>query len=140
MRPQTIDKYEYTLGEYAIPALGQRRLNELTPGICQSLIDSLVARGRPGKDDMTTTAVRVRSILNMVLDRAVIHDAIRDNPMRRTMAPTLKKPVPRAITVTCTGCARQFGAGSRRVRAGPVRPGVLTWQSLSTSCWVREPG
>lgn len=32
MRPQTIDKYEYTLGEYAVPALGRRRLSELTPG------------------------------------------------------------------------------------------------------------
>lgn len=121
MRPQTVDKYEYTLGEYAIPALGQRRLNELTPGTCQSLIDSLVARGRQGKDDMTTTAVRVRSILNMVLDRAVIHDAIRDNPMRRTVAPTLKKPIPRAITVTDVYRLRK--AVRDWVQAGEDRPG-----------------
>jgi integrase len=39
MRTQTIDKYEYQLDRYAVPVLGNRRLNELTPALCQRLIE-----------------------------------------------------------------------------------------------------
>lgn len=121
MKPQTIDKYEEHLGRYAVPLLGKKRLNELTPAICQRLIDSVVARGVSAEKDMTTSAVRVRSVLNMVLDRAVMHDAIRDNPMRKTVAPGLKKPVPRAMTVTDVYRLRQ--AVRHWVEAGKDRPG-----------------
>lgn len=121
MRTQTIDKYEYQLDRYAVPVLGNRRLNELTPALCQRLIDSVVARGKPGENDMATTAVRIRSVLNMVLDRAVIHDAIRDNPMRRTIAPELRAPVPRAMTTTDVYRLRM--AAREWVKAGKDRPG-----------------
>jgi integrase len=121
MRPQTIDKYEYQLDRYAVPVLGSKRLNELTPAMCQRLIDSVVARARSSEKDMATTAVRIRSILNMVLDRAVIHDAIRDNPMRRTIAPDLKTPVPRALTVTDVYRLRKVVR--QWVDAGKGRPG-----------------
>ncbi|MEV0949107.1 tyrosine-type recombinase/integrase [Promicromonospora sp. NPDC050249] len=121
MRTQTIDKYEYQLDRYAVPVLGNRRLNELTPALCQRLIDSVVARGMPGENDMTTTAVRIRSVLNMVLDRAVIHDAIRDNPMRKTITPDLKQPVPRAITATDVYRLRK--AVRKWVEGGKDRPG-----------------
>ncbi|MFJ3403857.1 N-terminal phage integrase SAM-like domain-containing protein [Promicromonospora sp. NPDC090134] len=73
MKPQTIDKYEYQLDRYVAPFLGDKRLDELTPALCQRLINSVVASGTRGDSDMATTAVRVRSILNIVLDRAVIH-------------------------------------------------------------------
>ncbi|GAB4085018.1 tyrosine-type recombinase/integrase [Myceligenerans cantabricum] len=121
MKPQTIDKYEQHLGRYAVPLLGKKRLNELTPAVCQRFIDSIVAGGTSDENDMTNTAVRLRSVLNMVLDRAVIHDAIRDNPMRRTVAPALKKPVPKAMTVTDVYRLRQ--AVRDWVKAGKDRPG-----------------
>ncbi|MFI8528149.1 tyrosine-type recombinase/integrase [Promicromonospora sukumoe] len=121
MKPQTIDKYEYQLDRYVVPFLGKKRLNELTPALCQRLINSVLASGTRGDSDMATTAVRVRSILNLVLDRAVIHDAMRDNPMRRTVAPQLRKPVPRALTVTDVHRLRQ--AARAWVAAGEGRPG-----------------
>ena len=104
IRPQTVDEYERLLGNHVVPRLGRRGLNELTPALCQSFLDGIVklgkSEGRQAKgQEMVVTTLQVRSALCMVLDRAVVHDAIRDNPMRKTIAPERKKPDPKAMTV-----------------------------------------
>jgi integrase len=105
IRPQTVDEYERLLGNHVVPRLGKRRLNELTPALCQAFLDGIVKLGKSTErqakgQEMVTTTLQVRSALCMVLDRAVVHDAIRDNPMRKTIAPARKKPNPKAMTVT----------------------------------------
>ncbi|GAA4687982.1 Phage integrase, N-terminal SAM-like domain [Promicromonospora umidemergens] len=105
IRPQTVDEYERLLGNHVVPTLGKRRLNELTPALCQAFVDGIVKLGKSKErqakgQEMVTTTLQVRSALCMVLDRAVVHDAIRDNPMRKTIAPARKKPNPKAMTVT----------------------------------------
>jgi integrase len=104
IRPQTVDEYERLLGNHVVPRLGKRRLNELTPALCQAFLDGIVKLGKSTErqakgQEMVTTTLQVRSALCMVLDRAVVHDAIRDNPMRKTIAPQRKKPDPKAMTV-----------------------------------------
>ena len=105
IRPQTVDEYERLLGNHVVSTLGKRRLNELTPALCQAFVDGIVKLGKSTErqakgQEMVTTTLQVRSALCMVLDRAVVHDAIRDNPMRKTIAPARKKPNPKAMTVT----------------------------------------
>ncbi|MBO0609364.1 tyrosine-type recombinase/integrase [Myceligenerans salitolerans] len=128
IRPQTIDEYERLLGNHAVPKLGKRRLNELTPAVCQGLLDSIVERGKDGKFDLVTTASQVRSAVNQVLDRAVIHDALRDNPMRKTKAPAPQKPDPKALTVTDVyrlRAAVRAWEEDRRGKPGPKPRGHL---------------
>jgi len=129
IRPQTIDEYERLLGNHVVPKLGKRRLNELTPAVCQGLLDSIIERAKTGKHDLVTTTQQLRSAVNQVLDRAVIHDAMKDNPMRKTQGPVPKKPNPKAMTVTDVYRLRQAvraweedRQGSRgRSRAGTFR-------------------
>ncbi|MBE1874470.1 tyrosine recombinase XerC [Myceligenerans pegani] len=122
IRPQTIDEYERLLGNHAVPRLGKRCLNELTPAVCQGLLDSIVERGKDGKFDLVTTASQVRSAVNQVLDRAVIHDALRDNPMRKTKAPAPRKPDPKALTVTDVYRLRAAVRAWEEVRRGKPGP------------------
>ncbi|WP_454850001.1 tyrosine-type recombinase/integrase [Promicromonospora soli] len=126
--PQSVDEYERVIGNHVVPRLGQRRLNELTPAMCQKFLDTLLKQGKGGKNNMITTTRQARNVVNQVLDRAVIHDALRDNPMRKTIAPSKEKPQPKAITALDIGRLRMVVRGweeSREGRSGPKPTGHL---------------
>ncbi|GAB3088527.1 tyrosine-type recombinase/integrase [Isoptericola nanjingensis] len=127
--PQTVDEYERVLGNHVVPHLGKRRLNELTPAACQQWLDGVLARGRAGgKHDMLATAIQARAALVAVLDRAVIHDALRDNPARKTIAPAKKRPEPvamSALDVARLRRATRDWQASRQSQPGPKPTGHL---------------
>lgn len=99
-RPQTIDEYERLLGTLMVPKLGRLRLDELTTARCQAWIDGIIEAGRKGPNDMVVTAAQARMAFKAVLDRAIVHDALRSNPMDKTTTPPRKQPNPAALTVT----------------------------------------
>lgn len=98
IRPQTLDEYERLLGNHLVPQLGRLRLNQLTPAVCQNWVNGIVEAGRSGTTDMVTTANQAAGVFRKVLDRAVQHDALRDNPMRKVTLPRRRTPVPHALT------------------------------------------
>ncbi|GAB4086405.1 hypothetical protein GCM10028784_30350 [Myceligenerans cantabricum] len=122
VRPQTVDEYERNLGRHVVPHLGKRRLRELTPAIIQAWIDGMIERGKDGPHDMVTTTAATRGNLISVLDRAVVHDALRDNPARKTQAPSKKRPEPKAMTVFGIGRLRAAVRSWERSREGQPGP------------------
>lgn len=121
--PQTVDEYERLLGNHVVPRLGKRRLNELTPAVCQGWLDGILERGRAGgKHDMLATAIQARSAFVAVMDRAVVHDAVRDNPVRKTLAPSKKKPEPRSMTAIDVHRLRMAVRDWEEVRKGQPGP------------------
>ncbi|KAE8763426.1 tyrosine-type recombinase/integrase [Georgenia thermotolerans] len=99
-RPQTVDEYERLLGTHLIPKLSKYRLNELTTAVCQDWVNSIIEAGKSGPHDMVVTAAQARGAFKAVLDRAIVHDALRYNPMDKTTTPKRKVPDPKAMTVT----------------------------------------
>ncbi|GAB2493144.1 hypothetical protein GCM10027063_36010 [Promicromonospora xylanilytica] len=76
-------------------------------------------------------------MVNQVLDRAVVHDALRDNPMRKTIAPSKEKPQPKAITALDIGRRMRYGlwrSGSWFVH--PRRPEATVLRRHQKSGWV----
>ncbi|TRW44123.1 tyrosine-type recombinase/integrase [Georgenia yuyongxinii] len=98
-RPQTVDEYERLLGTHLIPKLSKYRLNELTTAVCQDWVNSIIEAGRSGPYDMVVTAAQARGAFKAVLDRAIVHDALRYNPVDKTSTPKRKAPDPKAMTV-----------------------------------------
>lgn len=128
VRPQTVDEYERNLGLHIVPHLGKLRLRELTPAIVQRWIDGMIERAKDGPNDMVTTTIATRGNLIKVLDRAVVHDALRDNPARKTQAPTRVRPEPTAMTVLDVGRLRaavRSWENSRLGQPGPRPTGNL---------------
>ncbi|MFD1507112.1 hypothetical protein FE374_03220 [Georgenia yuyongxinii] len=97
--PQTVDEYERLLANHLVPQLGKLRLNELTPAVCQDWINALIQKGKSGPNDLVVTATQVRGAFRQVLDRAIVHDAMRYNPADKTTTPHRRKPDPKAMTV-----------------------------------------
>ncbi|WP_448071121.1 tyrosine-type recombinase/integrase [Georgenia yuyongxinii] len=97
--PQTVDEYERLLANHLVPHLGKLRLNELTPAVCQDWINALIQKGKSGPNDLVVTAAQVRGAFRQVLDRAIVHDAMRYNPADKTTTPNRRKPDPNAMTV-----------------------------------------
>ncbi|WP_125776189.1 tyrosine-type recombinase/integrase [Antribacter gilvus] len=128
IRPQTVDEYERLLGNHVVPRLGKLRLNELTPARCQAWVDGIVARGQGKKHDLISTTISARGAFIAVLDRAVVHDALRDNPVRKTIPPAKKRPDPKAMTTTdvyrLRAAVRAWEA-SRMGQPGPKPTGHL---------------
>ncbi len=120
-RPQTVDEYERLLGTLMVPKLGRLRLHELTTSRCQAWIDGIIEAGRKGQHDMVVTAAQVRMAFKAVLDRAIVHDALRSNPMDKTTTPRRKQPNPAALTVTDVFRLRAAVRAWEADRAG--RPG-----------------
>lgn len=128
IRPQSVDEYERVLGNHVVPGLGSLRLHELTPPLCQAWVDEMVAKGKTGRYSMIATISQAASVFRKVLDRAVVHDAIKDNPMRKVELPRRSTPVPRAMTplevYRLRKAVRDWEA-SRRGRPGPAPTGNL---------------
>ncbi|MFH5824737.1 tyrosine recombinase XerC [Georgenia sp. AZ-5] len=121
-RPQTVDEYERLLGMHLVPKLGKYRLHELTTAVCQDWINSIIDGGTKGPYDMVVTAVQIRGAFKAVLDRAIVHDALRFNPMDKTTTPRRKVPDPKAMTVSdvyrLRKAVRDWEA-ARQGRSGP---------------------
>jgi integrase len=86
VRPTTHRGYVATARRYVIPALGRRRLAELTPGDVETMTTGLVGRGlKP------STAATARTILTVALS-----DAERDGLVPRNVARLARPPrIPR---------------------------------------------
>jgi len=70
---------------------------------------------------MLTTAIQARGALIAVMDRAVNHDALRDNPVRKTIAPAKRRPEPTAMTAFDVARLRRATSAWHAVQEG--RPG-----------------
>ncbi|WP_415296889.1 site-specific integrase [Cellulosimicrobium sp. SJTW-1] len=82
--------------------------------------------GKP--NDMTATASQVRVAFKGVLDRAIVHDALRANPLDKTTLPLRKQPDPKALTVPDVHRLRRAvreWEKSREGRPGPPPSGHL---------------
>jgi hypothetical protein len=117
-------EYERLLGNHVVPRLGKLRLYELTPARCQAWIDGIVARGQGKKNDLISTTISARGAFISVLDRAVVHDALRDNPARKTIPPARKPPDPKAMTTTDVYRLRAAVRAWEASRDGQPGPGV----------------
>ncbi|MFI6428414.1 tyrosine-type recombinase/integrase [Promicromonospora sp. NPDC050880] len=122
VRPQTVDEYERLLGNHVDPYLGHYRLNQLTPAICQAWVDGIVRRGKEGGHDMVATAIQAHGRFADVIDRAVVHDALRDNPVRKVKTPKPKTPRPVALTVMTVGQLRWAVRSWEKQRKGLPGP------------------
>lgn len=128
IRPQSVDEYERVLGNHVVPSLGALRLYELTPPLCQAWVDEMVAKGKTGRYSMVATISQAATVFRKVLDRAVVHDAIKDNPMRKVELPRRATPVPRAMTPLAVYRLRKAVRDweeARRGRPGPAPTGNL---------------
>ncbi|WP_454860129.1 tyrosine-type recombinase/integrase [Promicromonospora soli] len=122
VRPQTVDEYERLLGNHVNPYLGHYRLNQLTPAIVQTWVDGIVRRGKAGGHDMVATAIQAHGRFADVLDRAVVHDALRGNPVRKAKTPKPKTPRPVALTVMTVGQLRWAVRAWEKQRGGLPGP------------------
>jgi len=77
LTPQTIQQYRDTVAKIVVPAIGEMRLNELTPGRLDRFLkaEAKVAISR---------ARRARVVLSHVLALAVRHEAMDRNPVGST--------------------------------------------------------
>jgi integrase len=75
---RTLEHYRYHLDRHLLPALGQKRLQEITTDDCARLISSLRAKGLSGK-----TIAGALVPLGRVLALALRRGYISDNPLRR---------------------------------------------------------
>ncbi|MPV89300.1 tyrosine-type recombinase/integrase, partial [Georgenia ruanii] len=126
--PQTVDEYERLLANHLVPYLGKLRLNELTPAVCQDWINALIQKGKSGPHDLVVTAAQVRGAFRQVLDRAIVHDAMRYNPADKITTPKRKQPDPKALTVNDVYRLRRAVRDwetSRKGRPGPKPTGHL---------------
>jgi integrase len=75
---RTLENYRYYLDGHLLPALGHRRLQEITTDEIAQLINKLRAKGLSAK-----TISGALTPLNRVLNHAVRRGHITDNPVRR---------------------------------------------------------
>ncbi|WP_152193290.1 tyrosine-type recombinase/integrase [Georgenia subflava] len=128
IRPQTVDEYERLLANHLVPRLGTYRLYELTPAVCQDWINEIVEAGKGGPNSMVVTATQARGAFRGVLDRAILHDALRHNPADKIEVPRRKVPEPKAMTIKDVYRLRQAvreWEKSRQGRPGPRPTGHL---------------
>ena len=78
---RTLEHYRYHLGRHLLPALGRKRLQEISTDDCARLIASLRAKGLSGK-----TIAGALVPLGRVLALALRRSYIADNPLRRLEA------------------------------------------------------
>jgi len=97
VRPQTVDEYERTLGNYVIPALGNVRLNQLTVPMCQKLSDDILEKGKKGPNDLVWTAEQVKFCFKAVVDRASRPTIARVEANNDVTTATIAAAMPRGM-------------------------------------------
>ena len=85
--------YRWVLRRHVLPALGARRLREVTTRTVEVTIDAIADRHGAG------VARTARVILSQIMGTAVRLDAIDRNPVSDARRPRGSKPQPRALTV-----------------------------------------
>jgi integrase len=93
---RTLEHYRYHLDRHLLPALGRRRLQEITTDDCARLIAELRAKGLSPK-----TVAGAVVPLGRVLALALRREVIADNPLRRLDAserPRLQRRAHRVLT------------------------------------------
>jgi integrase len=95
--PRTKEHYAYAVQRYVVPALGQVRLGEATPALCDRTLRRLADQHGPG------AARTAKAVLTNMFSMAVRHDAIGNNPFREaTPIKGKRRQLPRVLTVTET--------------------------------------
>ncbi|MCR2051771.1 site-specific integrase [Actinomyces bowdenii] len=84
--------YTDALRRYVLPALGERRLREITTRTVEVTIDAISEKHGPG------VARTSRVVLSQLMGTAVRMDAIDRNPVSDARRPRAPKPEPRALT------------------------------------------
>ncbi len=75
VKPMTYVNDMWRLNKYIIPHFGNIRIKDITPQLCQRLIDSIAESGK------SKTAEEVFSLLNCTLKTAIKHNLIQHNPL-----------------------------------------------------------
>jgi len=86
LTPRTLEVYATQLDLRIIPHLGGHRLRELTPGVVQELLARL---GREGVGD--PSIVKTATVLQSILNRAVIDGSIARNPVAVVRKPPQRR-------------------------------------------------
>lgn len=74
------------------PTFGKMQLRDITPGLCQNLIDKLTSDGK-GK-----TAIELHSLLNIIFKSAIAHNVITHNPLSIVITEHHEKTHGKALT------------------------------------------
>jgi integrase len=85
--------YTWTLERHVLPALGARRLREITTRTVEQTLKAML------EHHGSSVARTSRVILSQVMATAVRLDAIERNPVRDAQQPKAPKPEPKALTI-----------------------------------------
>ena len=85
--------YTWMLERHVLPALGARRLREITTRTVEQTLKAML------EHHGTSVARTSRVILSQVMATAVRLDAIERNPVRDAQQPKAPKPEPKALTI-----------------------------------------
>ena len=85
--------YTWVLERHVLPALGARRLREITTRTVEQTLKAML------EHHGTSVARTSRVILSQVMATAVRLDAIERNPVRDAQQPKAPKPEPKALTI-----------------------------------------
>lgn len=94
--PQTIvqntaDNYRLLLNLYVLPAIGHRRLSQLTPQVIQELVNQLSQQGKKDGSGLSKASVRnTMAVVSVILDTARKWKLIPENPCRDVSLPREK--------------------------------------------------
>lgn len=88
---RTKDKYAYCSKKYIIPGMGSLRLGEVTPGVVDHFIRSVVENAGP------PTARSCGAVLSGMFKIALRHDAVAINPVLGITIPRIHSANPKAL-------------------------------------------
>lgn len=91
---RTKDKYSYCVKKYIQPALGSVRISELTSGVVDHFIRTIVA------DVGSSTARSCGAVLSWMFKVALRHDAVTVNPVVGVSIPKNSTAKPKALDMT----------------------------------------
>ena len=94
LAPSPPPAYRQSLDHHLLPALGQRRLREITTQTVERTLNTITDRHGPA------TARRARTVLSQIMGLALRMDALDRNPVTDSKQIATKKPEPRALTAT----------------------------------------
>lgn len=122
VRPSTLASYRSHIEHHVIPSIGKVRLSRLNAQDVERMNKEVVDKGKSPR-----TAAHARAILRSALADAVKWEMIARNAAALADAPRTVEP---ELTTLSPGEARQFIAGVRTLREGPL-------YTLTLACGLR---
>ncbi|MCO7221707.1 tyrosine-type recombinase/integrase [Klenkia sp. PcliD-1-E] len=124
--------YRSTIKNSVLPALGELRLREVTPGRLARALTAIGESSGPG------SAKTARACLSSMFAMAIVDGAVSSNPVRDAGVRVIRttKKAPRALTVAETGRLVDYLATSERGIALDL-PDVVDWM-LATGARIGE--